>query len=49
MREKEKFLVQQKGYTVGKDTWESKENLKNVRKLVKEFKREYREKVEEIK
>jgi len=49
IREKEKFLVQWKEYTVGGDTWKSKENLKNARKLVKEFKREYGEEVEEIK
>jgi len=42
-------LVQWKEYTVGRDTWKSKENLKNARKLVKEFKREYGEEVEEIK
>jgi len=49
IREKEKFLVQWKEYTVRGDTWKSKENLKNARKLVKEFKREYGEEVEEIK
>jgi len=30
-----------------KDTWESKENLKNVIKLVEEFKREYSQEEEE--
>ena len=48
VREKEKFLVQWKGYTAEGDTWESRENLKNAKELVKEFKREYREKAEEI-
>jgi len=32
-----------------KDTWESRDNLKNVMKLVKEFEREYcREEKEEV-
>ena len=48
VRRKEKFLVQQKGYTPERDTWESKENLKNVKELVKEFEREYREEAEEV-
>jgi len=30
------------------DTWESRENLKNAKKLVKEFEREYREKAKEV-
>jgi len=48
VRGKEKFLVQWKGYIAEGDTWESRENLKNAKELVKEFKREYREKAEEI-
>ena len=30
------------------DTWESRENLKNAKKLVKEFERKYREKAKEV-
>ena len=30
------------------DTWESRENLENAKELVKEFEREYREEVEEL-
>jgi len=45
---KEKFFVRWKGYTVEGDTWESRENLENAKELVKEFEREYREEVEEL-
>ena len=31
------------------DTWENKENLENAKELVKEFEREYREEVKELK
>lgn len=44
VRGKEKFLVQQKGYMAEGDTQESRENLKNIKKLVEKFEREYREK-----
>ena len=45
---KEKFLVRWKGYTVEEDTWESRENLGNVKELVEEFEREYREEAKEL-
>ena len=48
VRGKEKFLVQQKGYTVEEDTQKSRENLENTKELVKEFKREYGKEVKEI-
>ena len=48
VREKEKFLVRQKGYMVEEDTWESRENLENTKELVEEFKRIYGEEVEEL-
>ena len=48
VRGKEKFLVRWKGYTAEEDTWESRKNLKNKKELVEEFKREYREEVEEL-
>jgi len=45
---KDKFLVQWKGYMVEEDTWENRENLGNVKELVKEFEREYGEEAEEL-
>jgi len=48
VRGKEKFLVRWKGYTAEGDTWESRENLKNTKDLVKEFEREYGEEAEEL-
>jgi len=48
VRGKEKFLVRWKGYTAEEDTWENKENLENVKELVEEFEREYREEVKEL-
>jgi len=48
VREKKKFLVRWKGYTVEDDTWEGRENLENVKKLVKEFERKYREETKEL-
>ena len=33
---------------VEENTWESRENLKNAKELVKEFKREYGEKAKEV-
>ena len=34
-----KYLVRWKGFTAEGDTWERKENLKNVEELIKEFER----------
>jgi len=48
IRGKEKFLVQWKGYIAEVDTWESRENLGNVKELVEEFKREYGEEAKEL-
>jgi len=46
---KDKYLVQWKGCTVEKDTWESRENLKNAIELVEEFEKKYhREKEKEV-
>ena len=48
VREKEKFLVRQKGYMAEEDTWENKENLENAKELVEEFEKKYREEVKEL-
>ena len=48
VREKEKFLVRWKGYTVGEDTWKNRENLENAKELVEEFERIYGEEVKEL-
>ena len=37
MRGVEKYLIWWKRFTVEEDTWERKENLKNVKELIKEF------------
>ena len=41
-------MVRWKGYMAEKDTWESRENLENVKELVDEFEREYGEEAEEL-
>jgi len=48
VRGKKKFLVRWKGYTVEEDIWENRENLENVKELVEEFEREYREEAKEL-
>jgi len=45
---KEKFLVRWKGYTAEEDMWKSRENLGNVKELVKEFEREYGKEAKEL-
>ena len=45
VREKPKYLVRQKGYTVEKDTWEELENLGNIIDLVEKFLKEIRKEV----
>ena len=49
VRGKENFLVWWKRYTMEGNTWESRENLKNTKKLVKEFERKYREETKKVK
>ena len=44
-RGKNRYLVQQKGYTVEEDTWEPRENLGNARDLIERFEEEYKEKL----
>ena len=41
-------MVRWKGYTAEEDTWESRENLGNVKELVEEFEREYGEEAKEL-
>ena len=36
----EKYLIKQKGFTAEGDTWERRENLKNMEKLIEEFEQE---------
>ena len=36
MRGVEKYLIRWKGFTAEEDTWEKRENLKNVEELIKE-------------
>ena len=49
VRGRDKCLVRWKGCTAEEDTWESRENLKNVIGLVEEFEREdCREEEEEV-
>jgi len=42
VREKNKYLVCWKEFTAELNTWKGKENLKNAKEVIKEFKREYR-------
>ena len=37
MRGVEKYLIRWKGFMAEEDTWERRENLKNVEELIKEF------------
>jgi len=47
VRGRDKYLVRWKKCTAEEDTWESRENLKNVIELVEEFEREYGRREEE--
>ena len=51
MRGVEKYLIRWKGFTAEGDTWERRENLKNVEELIEEFERggiEVRRQEEEV-
>jgi len=48
VRGKNKYMVCWKEFTVESDTWEGRENLKNAKKAIKEFKKEYRQDIEDI-
>ena len=41
VREKDKYLVCWKRFTAESDTWKGRENLKNVKEVIKEFEKEY--------
>jgi len=45
---KDKYLVRWKGFTAEGDTWESQENLRNTRDLLREFEEEYRRDNQEV-
>jgi len=48
IRGKDKYLVRWKGFMAESDTWEEKENLKNAKKVVEEFKKEYWQDMEDV-
>jgi len=48
VREKDKYLVRWKGFTVESDTWEGRENLKNTKEAIEEFEKEYRRDMEDV-
>ena len=48
IRGKDKYLVCWKEFTVESDTWEGRENLKNAKEVIEEFKREYRRDMEDV-
>ena len=48
IREKDKYLVRQKGFMAESDTQEGKENLENAKEAVKEFEKEYQRDMEDI-
>ena len=41
VREKDKYLVCWERFTAESDTWKGRENLKNVKEVIKEFEKEY--------
>jgi len=47
-RGKDKYLVCWKGFTVESDTWEERENLKNTKETIEEFKKEYWQDMEDV-
>ena len=48
VRGKDKYLVQQKGFTVESDTQKGRENLGNAKEAIEEFEKEYRQDMENI-
>ena len=48
IRGRDKYLVQWKGFTSESDTWKGEENLKNAKEAVKEYEKEYRRDMEDV-
>jgi len=48
VREKDKYLVQWKGFTAESNTWEGRENLKNTKEAIEEFEKEYRQDMKDV-
>jgi len=48
VREKDKYLVCWKGFTVESDTWKERENLKNAQEAIKEFEKKYQQDIEDM-
>ena len=46
---KDKYLVQWKKFTAESNTWEERENLGNAKEAIKEFEKEYRWDMEDVK
>ena len=41
-------MVCWKGFTAESDTWEGRENLENVKEVIKEFEKEYQRDIEDV-
>jgi len=48
VRGKDKYLVHWKEFMAESDTWEGRENLKNAKEAIKEFKKQYRRDIKDI-
>jgi len=48
VRGKDKYLVCWKGFMAESNTWERRENLKNTKEVIKEFKKEYQRDIEDV-
>ena len=48
IQEKDKYLVQWKGFIAESDTWKGRENLENTKETVKEYKKEYQQDMEDV-
>jgi len=48
VRGKDKYLVCWKEFTAESDTWEGRENLKNAKEAIEEFKREHQRDMEDV-